>query len=213
MVCTADSLGLQIGLHCIGDKACAMVMRSFSAAQQRFGGRDRRHRLEHAQVMRLEDIPQLSALGAIASMQPTHCTTDMRWAEKRIGHDRCRGAYAWRSILNAGARVAFGTDWPVEPLDPMGGLYSAVTRQDIVSGQPQGGWFPEQRLTMAEAIQLYTLNAAYAEFQEHHKGTITAGKLADVIVLSKDLLSIPDEDILTTKVDLTIFDGRVVYRR
>lgn len=213
MICTADSLGFQVGLHCIGAKANWMALNGFAEARRRFGTRDSRHRLEHAQVLRLQDIPKLAELGVIASMQPTHCTSDLRWAEKRIGHKRCEGAYAWKRILDSRAKIAFGTDWPVEPLNPMRGLYSAVTRQNIGSGEPTGGWFPDQKLTMAKAIRLYTLASAYGEFQETKKGSISPGKLADIIVLSKDLFSIPVEEILKTKVDVTIFDGKVVYRR
>lgn len=213
MVCTADSLGFQVGLHCIGSRANWMALNSFEEAQRRFGARDHRHRLEHAQVLRLVDIPRLAELGVIASMQPTHCTSDMRWAEQRIGHERCKGAYAWRRILDAGARICFGTDWPVEPLDPMRGLYSAVTRQNIESGEPKGGWFPDQRLTIEEAIYLYTLGSAYGEFQEHLKGSIEPGKYADMVLLSKDLLSVTPEDFLTTEVVLTIVGGKIVYRK
>jgi len=213
MVCTADSLGFQVGLHCIGARANWMALNAYEEARRRFGNRDSRHRIEHAQVLRLVDIPRLPELGVIASMQPTHCTSDMRWAEQRIGHQRCKGAYAWRRILDAGGRICFGTDWPVEPLHPMRGLYSAVTRQSIDTGRPQGGWFPDQRLTVEEAIYLYTLGAAYAEFQEQMKGSIEPGKYADVIVLSKDLLSIPPEEILTTEVVLTIVGGRIVYEK
>lgn len=213
MICIADSLGLQVGLHCIGAKANWAALQGFAEAQMRYGKRDSRHRLEHAQVLRLEDIPELDKLGVIASMQPTHCTSDMRWAEERIGHERSKGAYAWKRILESGGKIAFGTDWPVEPLDPMRGLYSAVTRQSIGTGEPEGGWFPDQRLSLAEAIRLYTLDAAYGEFKENEKGSITPGKLADMIILSDDLFSIPPEQILSTRVEVTVFDGRIVYER
>jgi predicted amidohydrolase YtcJ len=212
-ICTADSLGFQVGLHCIGPKANWMALKGFKEAAKRFGKKDSRHRLEHAQVFRLEDIPLLSELGVIASMQPTHCTSDKRWAEERMGQERSKGAYAWKRILDAGAKISFGTDWPVEPLDPMRGLYSAVTREGIKTPGPDGGWFPDQKLTMAKAIQLYTLDAAFGEFQENKKGSISPGKLADLIILSDDLFSIPPRHILDTKVDLTIFDGKIVYER
>ena len=211
MICTADSLGFQVGLHAIGSKANWMALNGYAESRRRNGERDSRHRLEHAQVLRLEDIPRLSELGVIASMQPTHCTSDMRWAEERIGQERCKGAYAWRRILDSGAKICFGTDWPVEPLDPMRGIYSAVTRQSIESGEPEGGWFPEQKLTMAEAIKLYTLDAAYAEFQKHVKGSIKPGKYADLIILSKDLFSIPSEEILSTEIEMTIVGGKIVH--
>lgn len=213
MVCTADSLGFQLGLHCIGARANWMALNAYEEAGRRFGNRDSRHRLEHAQVLRLVDIPRLPELGVIASMQPTHCTSDLRWAEQRIGPERSKGAYAWRRILDVGGKICFGTDWPVEPLDPMRGLYSALTRRNIDTGQPKGGWFPDQRLTIEEAIYLYTLGAAYAEFQEQVKGSLEPGKYADMIILSKDLLSIPPEEILTTEVVLTIIGGKVVYQK
>jgi len=213
MICAADRLGFQIGLHAIGSKANWIALNGFEEAIRKNGQRDSRHRLEHAQVLRLEDIPRLAEFGVIASMQPTHCTSDMRWAEKRIGHERCKGAYAWRRILYSGARISFGTDWPVEPLNPMRALYSAVTRQNIDTGEPKGGWFPDQKLTMAEAIKMYTLDAAYGEFQEHIKGSIEPGKYADLIILSKDLFSIPADEILSTEVVMTIVGGKVVYAK
>lgn len=213
MVQTADSLGFQIGLHCIGAKANWMALSAYEKAKYKNKTDGRRHRLEHAQVLRLEDIPKLAELDVIASMQPTHCTSDLRWAEQRIGHERSKGAYAWRRILNANGKIAFGTDWPVEPLDPMRGLYSAVTRKNIESGEPEGGWFPDQCLSIQEAIYCYTTASAYAEFQESVKGSITPGKLADIIILSNDILHAAPEEILTTKVDMTIFDGKIIYKR
>jgi len=213
LVCTADSLGWQIGLHCIGSKANWMALRAYGEANRRYGERDRRHRLEHAQVLRPHDFALLHQTGVIASMQPTHCSSDLRWAEARIGANRCLGAYAWRTILRHQGRIAFGTDWPVEPLDPMRGLYAATTRRNIESGAPESGWFPQQKLTMAEAIRLYTLDSAYAEFQENVKGSLAPGKAADLVVLSRDLLTVSEDEILDTRVDLTLFDGRVVYRR
>lgn len=212
-VVNADSMGLQIGLHCIGAKANHITLNAYEAAIKSNKSFDRRHRIEHAQVLRLEDISRFAEWGIIASMQPTHCTTDLRWAEKRLGRDRCRGAYAWKSLLNSGATVAFGTDWPVEPLDPMRGLYSAVTRQSIETGDPEGGWFPEETLSIQEAIYCYTMGSACAEFKEHQKGSISPGKLADIIILSQDLLNIPPRDILTTQVDMTIFNGNIIYTR
>jgi len=146
-------------------------------------------------------------------MQPTHCTTDMRFCEARIGNERSRGAYAWRSLLDKGTRLAFGSDWPVEPLDPMRGLYSAVTRKNIEGDFPEGGWFPGQKLTMAEAIGLFTKAAAYASFEETVKGTLEPGKLADMVVLSRDLFTIAPREILTTEALVTILGGRVVFQR
>ncbi|MFC1628924.1 amidohydrolase, partial [Gemmatimonadota bacterium] len=170
------------------------------------------HRSEHAQVLIDEDIPRFAELGVIASMQPTHCITDKRFAEKRIGLERSAGAYAWRRLLDAGAHVAFGTDYSVEPLEPLEGLYAAVTRKDR-AGEEGEGWFPDQKLTMEEAIELYTLEAAYAQFMEDRKGMLKVGYLADMIIMDSDLLTIPEEEIMTAKVDYTIVGGRVVYQR
>ncbi|MBN1479768.1 amidohydrolase [candidate division KSB1 bacterium] len=209
----ADSLNMQIGLHCIGDKANWMALTAYEKARDQNNRKDLRHRIEHTQVLRLEDIPKLAQLGVVASMQPTHCTSDLRWAEQRIGHERCKGAYAWRKILLAGGVIAFGTDWPVEPLDPMRGLYSAVTRKNIESGEPANGWFADQCLTIEEAIYCYTMASAYAEHQEKRKGSITPGKLADIIILSNDVLTCQPKDILSTKVDMTIFNGNIIYTR
>jgi predicted amidohydrolase YtcJ len=146
-------------------------------------------------------------------MQPTHCITDKRFAEKRLGLERCRiGAYAWRKLLDTGAHVAFGTDYAVEPLDPLEGLYAAVTRKDR-KGEPGPGWFPDQILTMEKAIELYTVEPAYAEFMEGRKGMLKAGYLADVVILEKDLLTMPKEEIMKNHVDYTITGGKVVFKR
>ena len=213
LVSIADSLGLQIGLHCIGEKANNVTVTAYETVSRKSNSTDIRHRIEHAQVLRLQDIPRFAEWGIIASMQPTHCTTDLRWAEKRIGAERCQGAYAWKSLLESGAIVAFGTDWPVEPLNPMRGLYSAVTRQNIETGHPEGGWFEKEKLTMEEAIYCYTMGSAIAEYKEDQKGSITPGKLADLIILSKDILTIPKEEILSTKVDMTLFNGNIIFTR
>lgn len=211
-VIAADRMGFQIGVHAIGSKGNHWVLNAYKKARQVNGQRDSRHRIEHAQILADADIPRFGQLGVIASMQPTHCITDKRFAEKRIGHDRCRGAYAWRRLLDAGARIAFGTDWPVEPVDPLEGLYAAVTRKDR-AGEPGEGWFPDQRLTMEEAIRLYTLGAACAEFTEDRKGMIRAGYLADLVIFDRDLLTIPPEQIMQANVETTIVAGRVVYQR
>lgn len=212
LVRTADSLGLQIGIHAIGDRANFMVLEAYKNAIEKNPAHIRRHRVEHAQLVRLKDIPEFKTTGTLASMQPTHCTSDMRWAEARVGKERCKGAYAWRSFLDAGVPLAFGTDWPVEPLNPMGGLYAAVTRQDLETGLPQGGWFPEQRLTMEEAVRAYTLGSAYAQFREKELGSITVDKLADLVVLDKDIFTIPPREVLATSVVMTVMDGKIVYR-
>lgn len=213
LVGIADSLQMQIGLHCIGAKANWMALTAYEKARKNNNTVNLRHRIEHAQVLRLEDIPKLASCGVVASVQPTHCTSDLRWAEQRIGYERCRGAYAWHKILLTGATLAFGTDWPVEPLNPMRGLYSAVTRRNIDSGEPQNGWFADQCLSIEEAIRCYTMASAYAEHQEKRKGSLTPGKLADIIILSNDILTCPPEEILTTQVDMTIFDGKIIYTR
>jgi predicted amidohydrolase YtcJ len=213
LIAEAHANGFQTGTHAIGDKGVNWVLNAVERAQSKFGKKDLRHRIEHAQVIAPGDLERFAALGVIASMQPTHCTTDLRFCEVRIGKERSRGAYAWRSLLDKGARLAFGSDWPVEPLDPMRGLYSAVTRTNIEGGFPEGGWFPEQRLTMAEAIGLFTKGAAYASFEESVKGTLEPGRLADMVVLSKDLFTIAPQEILTTEALVTILGGRIVFQR
>ena len=212
LVVTLDKAGFQIGIHAIGDKANHWVLDAYEKARQLNGERDSRHRIEHAQVLHGHDIPRFAALGVIASMQPTHCITDKRFAEKRIGTERCKGAYAWQRLLDAEAAVAFGTDYPVEPINPLEGLYAAVTRKDR-AGEPGNGWFPDQRLSMAKAIELYTLGSAYAEFTEDRKGMIKEGYLGDVVIFNKDLMTIPHDQIMSTKVDYTIVGGKVVYKR
>ncbi len=212
LVVTLDKAGFQIGIHAIGDKANHWVLDAYEKAQQLNGRRDSRHRIEHAQVLHGHDIPRFAALGVIASMQPTHCITDKRFAEKRIGTERCKGAYAWQRLLDAKAAIAFGTDYPVEPINPLEGLYAAVARKDRV-GEPGNGWFPDQRLSMEQAIELYTLGSAYAEFMEDRKGMIKEGYLGDVVIFNKDLMTIPHDQIMSAKVDYTIVGGKVVYKR
>jgi predicted amidohydrolase YtcJ len=212
LVVTLDKVGFQIGIHAIGDKADHWVLNAYEKAQRANGRRDSRHRIEHAQILHDDDIPRFAALGVIASMQPTHCITDKRFAEKRIGLKRCKGAYAWQRLLEAGAMIAFGTDYPVEPINPLEGLYAAVTRKDR-AGEPGSGWFPDQKLSMENAIELYTLASAYAEFMEERKGMIKEGYLADVVIFNKDLMTIPHDQIMSAKVDYTIVGGKVVYQR
>jgi predicted amidohydrolase YtcJ len=210
MVVKADKLGFQIGVHSIGDKGNNWTLNAFEKAQQLNGKRDSRHRDEHTQTLQLSDIPRFAQLGVIPSMQPTHCITDKRFYEKRIGTERSKGAYVWRSLLNTGAILAFGTDYQVEPLNPMEGLYAAVTRKDRL-GEEGNGWFPEQKLSMEEAIRCYTLGSSYAQFMEDRKGIIRVGYLADIVITDKDLLTIPESEIMKTKVDYTIMGGKVVY--
>ena len=212
MVVAVDKAGFQIGIHAIGDRANHWVLNAYRKAQQLNGRRDSRHRIEHAQVLGDDDIARFAKLGVIASMQPTHCITDKRFAEKRIGRQRCKGAYAWRRLMDAGAAIAFGTDYPVEPINPLEGLYAAVSRKDR-AGEPGDGWFPDQKLSMEEAIELYTLGSAYAEFMEDRKGMIKEGYLGDVVIFNSDLTTIPHDQIMSAKVDYTIVGGKVVYKR
>ncbi|MBN1221963.1 MAG: amidohydrolase [Candidatus Aminicenantes bacterium] len=211
-IVAADALGFQTGTHAIGTKGNHWVLNAVEKALQVNGRRDHRHRSEHAQILRLDDIARFAALGVIASMQPTHCITDKRFAEKRIGLIRCEGAYAWQKLLDAGAHIAFGTDWPVEPIDPLEGLYAAVTRKDR-AGEPGEGWFPDQKLSMEMAIKLYTFGSAYSEFMEDRKGMIKIGYLGDIVIFDQDLTVIPPDDIMKSQVDYTILGGKVVYKR
>ncbi len=212
IIVAADKMGFQIGIHAIGSKGNHLTLNAIEKAREVNGVRDSRHRSEHAQVLIDGDIPRFAELGVIASMQPTHCITDKRFAEKRIGLERCKGAYAWRRLLDTGAKIAFGTDYGVEPLDPLEGLYAAVTRKDR-AGEPGEGWFPDQKLTMEEAIELYTLVSAYAEFMEDRKGMIKENYLGDVVMFDSDLMTIPEDEIMSAKVDYTIVGGKVVYKR
>jgi len=211
-VVACDKMGFQVGIHAIGTKANNWILNAFEKAQELNGKRDSRHRSEHAQILIDDDIPRFAELGVVASMQPTHCITDKRFCEKRIGLERSKGAYAWRRLLKAKAKIAFGTDYSVEPLEPMEGLYGAVSRKDRL-GEEGDGWFPDQKLKMEKAIELYTLGAAYSQFMEDRKGMIKKGYLGDVIILNQDLLTIPEEDIMKTLVDYTIVGGKVVYKR
>jgi len=210
-VVEADRLGFQVGIHAIGDRGAHMVLNAFEKAANINGKKDRRHRIEHAQVIHRDDIRRFGKLGVIASMQPTHCTTDMRFAERRIGRLRCRTAYPWRSLLDSGAVLAFGTDWSVEPLDPMRGVFSGITRTNIQRMEPKTGWFPEQKLTAWETIRAYTWGAAFGEHQDLVKGTLAAGRLCDLVVLDRDVFTIPAAEILQTRVVRTVVGGRIVW--
>jgi predicted amidohydrolase YtcJ len=209
LVAEADAAGLQVVLHAIGDRAVSMALDAFAA-----GGQSRsslRHRVEHAQVVRPEDRHRFTELGVVASLQPSHCTDDMRWIEKRLG-ERTALAYPYASLARAGARIALGTDWPVEPLDPMLGLHAAVTRE-FPGGGPPGGWHREERVCLAEAVRAYTEGSAYAEHEEADKGGLRPGMLADFVVLSQDLLEAKPADILGTRIDITFVGGRCVHDR
>lgn len=202
--------GFQLNVHAIGDGANREALDVFEAAIKQVPRADHRFRIEHAQVIDAADIPRFAQLGVIPSMQATHQTSDMYWVEKRLGSTRILGAYAWRSLLNTGVIIAGGTDFPVESADPLYSFHAAVTRQDA-NNWPVGGWHPEQRMTRAEALNLMTIWPAFASFQEQLLGSITIGKLADIVVLSQDIMTIPVEDILKTKVELTIVGGKIVY--
>jgi predicted amidohydrolase YtcJ len=205
-----DKARFQIAFHAIGDRGNRVALDAFAAVVAANGERDRRDRIEHAQIVAPEDFARFASLKVIASMQPSHQTTDMRWAEKRLGPERIKGAYAWKTMLDHGVQLAFGTDWPVEIINPMRGLHACLTRQ-LPNGTPVGGWQPQEKISMDECIRAYTVGAAYAEFEEGKKGQLVPGQLADVIALSGDVTKIPAGDILNVKVLNTIVGGRVVY--
>jgi len=212
MALGADKAGLQLAVHAIGDKANRIMLDIYAEVAKQNGARgNRRWRIEHAQHLRSEDFARFGQLAVIASVQPYHAIDDGRWAEKRIGHERAKTTYAFRTFLNHGVRLAFGSDWTVAPLDPMLGLYAAVTRATL-DGKNPGGWFPEQKLTLEEALQAYTMGSAFAEFREKEKGSLTPGKLADVVVLNSDLFAIAPEKIKDAAVRYTIVGGKVVYQ-
>ena len=206
----ADAAGLQLRVHAIGDRAISMMLDIFSDIEKQHGYHDQRFVIEHAQHMAKKDFARFATLHVIASMQPYHAIDDGRWAEKRLGYDRARYSYAWHSFLDHGVTLAFGTDWPVAPLNPMLGLYAAVTRATL-DGKDPGGWIPEEKITLPEAIEAYTMGAAFAEFQEREKGSITPGKLADMIILSDNIFDLKPEAIRNAKVATTIVGGKVVY--
>jgi predicted amidohydrolase YtcJ len=211
-ILAADRAGLQVAVHAIGDKANQIVLGMFDQAARQNGPRDRRFRIEHAQHLRLADIPRFGQQHAIASMQPYHAIDDGRWAEKRIGPERARGTYAFRSLLDSGAVLAFGSDWHVAPMEPLMGVYAAVTRRTLDNQRPRG-WVPEQKITAAEAIRAYTLGSAYASFEENVKGSIETGKLADLAVLSDDILTIDPVRIAESRVVMTVLAGKIIWQR
>ena len=207
-----DAAGLQICFHAIGDAAISTVLDLFTGVEKAHGPADRRWRIEHAQHMAPKDFDRFAQLHVIASVQPYHAIDDGRWAERRIGPERIKTTYAFRTFLDHGVRLAFGTDWTVAPLNPMLTLYAAVTRRTLDDKNPNG-WLPEQKLTLAEAIEAYTMGSAYAEFQDQVKGSITAGKLADMVIVSDDLFKMDPKTIRDAQVDLTIMGGKVVWNR
>jgi predicted amidohydrolase YtcJ len=206
----ADAAGLQIRIHAIGDRAISMMLDIFGDVEKEHGYHDQRFAIEHAQHMAQKDFERFAKLHVIASMQPYHAIDDGRWAEARLGHGRARYSYAWHSFLDHGVTLAFGTDWPVAPLDPIQGLYAAVTRATL-DGKNPGGWIPEEKITLPEAIEAYTMGSAFAEFQERDKGSITPGKLADMVIMSDNIFDVKPEAIRNVKVQTTITGGKVVY--
>jgi predicted amidohydrolase YtcJ len=209
----ADKAGLSVAVHAIGDRANAELLDIFAEATKVNGARDRRFRVEHAQHLRPDDYPRFRELGVIPSLQPYHAIDDGRWAEGRIGAKRCASSYACRSLLNAKAHMAFGSDWSVAPINPLLGIDAAVNRRTL-DGKHPGGWFPEQRITVAEAVKAYTLTSAYAAFEEKDRGSLEPGKLADLVVLSRDILADSERDhIADTEVLITVVGGKVVYEK
>jgi predicted amidohydrolase YtcJ len=208
----ADKAGLQVAVHAIGDKANNILLDIFERIITQNGERDRRWRIEHAQHLLPQDIERIANLGIIASVQPYHAIDDGRWAERKIGRKRCQYTYAFKSLVEKGAVLACGSDWTVAPLDPIGGIYAAVTRQTLDGKHPEG-WFPEQKISLEEAIRGYTLNGAYAEFSENLKGSVEKGKLADLVVLSRNIFKIQPDEIQKTEVKMTIFNGKVIYKK
>ena len=206
----ADAAGLQICTHAIGDEGISTILDLYSDVIKAHGEADRRFRIEHAQHMSAKDFERFAQLHVIASMQPYHAIDDGRFVERYLGHDRASRTYAFRTFLDHHVRLAFGTDWPVAPLDPMQTVYAAVTRATL-DGKNPNGWFPEQKLTVAETVEAYTMGSAYAEFQESEKGSITPGKLADMVLLSDGIFSIDPVKIRDTKVLKTFVGGKLVY--
>src|SRR4051794_28204050 len=209
---SADSAGLQVAVHAIGDRANGLLLDIYDSVAQAHGPRDRRFRIEHAQHLRRQDIGRIARLGVIASMQPYHAVDDGRWAEKRIGPERIKTTYAFRSLIDAGARLAFGSDWTVAPLDPLLGIYAAVTRRTW-DGKNPGGWVPEQKITVEEALKAYTAGNAYGIFAEQKRGKLAPGYLADVVILEQDLTKVKPEALEKAQVRMTIVGGKSVYQR
>jgi predicted amidohydrolase YtcJ len=213
LVSRALKSGFQVAVHAIGDRANRITLNAYRKATAAAAETsDHRLRLEHAQVVALEDIPQFAPLGVVLSMQPPHCISDMGWAEERVGPERIQGAYAWRSFLDTGVHMTLNSDFPGESLDPFFGMYCAMTRQ-TPEGKPAGGWYPDQRLSRDEALKAYTVEAAYSGFEEGFKGKIYPGYLADFIVLSNDILTIPVSSFLSLRVEKTYISGNLVFTR
>jgi len=209
---SADSAGLQVAVHAIGDRANAILLSIYDSVARAHGPRDRRFRVEHAQHLRPQDIPLFGKLGVIASMQPYHAIDDGRWVEQRIGPVRIRTTYPFRTLLDTGGRLAFGSDWTVAPLDPILGVYAAVTRRTL-DGKNPDGWVPEQKISVGEALRAYTAGNAYATFDEPKRGTLARGGDADLVVLDRNLFTMPTDSLDRARVRYTIVSGKTVYRR
>ncbi len=207
-----DKAGLQLAIHAIGDRANRIVLDFFDRIERTNGKRDRRFRIEHAQHVQRPDIPAFGRLRVIASMQPYHCVDDARWACGRIGAERAQDAWPAKSLLAAGAVLAFGSDWWVAPIDPLAGIAAAVTRRPLDGSSP-GGWVPEQKISVRDAVHAYTMGSAYASFQDHRKGSLEPGKLADLAVLSRDIFAIDPAEIAEANTEITIVGGEIVYQR
>jgi len=203
---------LQVGVHAIGDAGNRQVLDAFASELSQFPENPGRHRMEHAQVIARDDIQRFAELGIVASVQPIHATSDMTWAEDRVGSERIQGAYAWRSLLDAGVRLALGSDFPVEQANPMLGIYAAISRQDL-NGSPEGGWYPQQALSREEAIRGFTADAAWAAFMEDQVGSLEVGKRADFIVLDRDPTTVDVSEIPATQVLETWLDGQRVWQK
>ena len=208
----ADKSNLHVIVHAIGDRAINLQLNIFERVARENGPRDRRFRIEHAQHIAPADVPRFGQLGVIPSMQPYHAIDDGRWAEKVIGPERAKTTYAFRSLEDTHARLAFGSDWPVAPATPLEGIYAAVTRRTLDDKHPNG-WVPEQRISVEDALRAYTIGGAYATFDENNKGSLAPGKLADVVIIDRDLTKIPPPTIRDARIEYTIVGGRIVYAR
>jgi predicted amidohydrolase YtcJ len=208
-----DRAGFQIGFHAIGDRANRVALDTFAAITAANPPRDRRDRIEHAQVVSSQDFARFASLDVIASMQPSHLLDDERWAEDRLGPERIKGAYAWHTMLQVGAHLAFGTDFPVESIDPLRGLYACLTRQPPGGGGPANGWQPQEKISAFDCVQAYTVGSAYAQFEEKHKGLLEPGMLADIVVYPADLTALAPASLLEQQVSMTITGGRIAYEK
>jgi hypothetical protein len=201
---------MQVAVHAIGDCAAGITLEGIESALEKKPREDHRHRIIHCQILSEKLIERMAAVGVVADVQPKFVTTDMLWTEDRVGTERTRTSYAWKSLLEAGVPVAFGSDAPVEPIDPLLGIYAAVTRKNL-EGAPEGGWYPEQRLSTYEAFRGFTLGGAYAEFAEEQRGTLEVGKQADLVAFDRDPFRVPADELKELEVKATIVGGNLVY--